>query len=365
MLVESSDAKIPPTKQLGTSENVLRSNTKGNGYVSRNIRLSLLSADLVQPYLVIREVNELEISDDLIPLMGHEGHDREEVQKHRAVSVPANSRKVIIQWNVGGALTIDSTELYYAKWDDIPADKLNDCVVQPKSLDEVKEYMKRALPVSTSETSGTGPFNPQGPSAPFVATVDITEGFSENDKLVVLATARVDQDWAEKPDKVNPDLPPQSHIVNARTNLSWHYESEGKIVEGRLDWFSAPLTLVLRKPNSGDVEAIELSTRFPPEGQELSGDIPTKSGGSASVPSFLDRAWWILVLVAAVLLIFLAGRAYLSFRMRQDRRSRVRELIGDEAAPTPGLRNGGGQRKERNGYSDVRADSELEMGEYT
>jgi hypothetical protein len=58
MLVESSDIKEPPTEMLGTSEDLMHYGETGNGYISRNLRLSLLAAELVQPYLLFQGVNE-------------------------------------------------------------------------------------------------------------------------------------------------------------------------------------------------------------------------------------------------------------------------------------------------------------------
>ena len=59
------------------------------------------------------------------------------------------------------------------------------------------------------------------------------------DKLVMLSSARVDQDWAQG----RPDVPPQSRVTNARTHPDWKNESAGKLVTGHLDWFSDPARL--------------------------------------------------------------------------------------------------------------------------
>ena len=65
------------------------------------------------------------------------------------------------------------------------------------------------------------------------------------DKIMVVASARVDSSWATQPDNIAPKKPPQSHVVNARTNPDWHHESNGKHIHGRLDWFSIPLTIII------------------------------------------------------------------------------------------------------------------------
>ena len=51
MLVETSHQKIPNTQMLGNNRDVMSKDTSGNGHISRNIRLSLLSAELVEPYV--------------------------------------------------------------------------------------------------------------------------------------------------------------------------------------------------------------------------------------------------------------------------------------------------------------------------
>jgi hypothetical protein len=60
----------------------------------------------------------------------------------------------------------------------------------------------------------------------------------------LVARAMVDQAWAKQPHKAYPDLPPQTHVVNARTNPAWRMESAGHRVVGRRFWHSAPLVFV-------------------------------------------------------------------------------------------------------------------------
>jgi hypothetical protein len=68
MLIETSDDKEPKL-HLGNSVDVLSRDTKGNGHISRNIRLALLAAELVEPYVSVFRVNELRLSDDVVPLL--------------------------------------------------------------------------------------------------------------------------------------------------------------------------------------------------------------------------------------------------------------------------------------------------------
>jgi hypothetical protein len=73
----------------------------------------------------------------------------------------------------------------------------------------------------------------------FVVCLDL-EGVYDKD-LHVRAVAVVDQDWASQgsgDDAPSPRIPPQSHLVNARTNPDWDAEWMGHRVKGTLDWFS-------------------------------------------------------------------------------------------------------------------------------
>jgi hypothetical protein len=51
VLVETSDNKSPPATMFGDSRGLLKPDGEGNGHVSRNVRLALAMADLVQPYV--------------------------------------------------------------------------------------------------------------------------------------------------------------------------------------------------------------------------------------------------------------------------------------------------------------------------
>jgi len=61
--------------------------------------------------------------------------------------------------------------------------------------------------------------------------------------VVILASARLDQQWSSQPNGISPNLPVQSHIANVRTNPGWYHESDNNIVQGRADWFSLPVTV--------------------------------------------------------------------------------------------------------------------------
>lgn len=280
MLVETSNNKEPADNTLGTSLRVFDKDTTGNGHTSRNIRLSLLAGDVVQPYVHLVGVNEATLTTDIVPLTART-EDRGSCQ---SVVVPPGNNLVELRWTVGGAFAIDSTELWYAKWDDVPADVLDCNGIMPSRADIEKYFAKSTM---NGATSGTGFFSKEGP-APldskqraealgpvFEASMDVS-GFQSNDKIVVVAGAVVDQHWKSVPKDYAPKVPPQSHVVNARTNPDWHHESAGKIVQGRVDWYSLPLTVVVGD-NGAESATVELSNR-------LDGS-PTKTGIAPSAPA--------------------------------------------------------------------------------
>jgi hypothetical protein len=275
---------------------------------------------LVEPYVSVVGVNDLALSDDVVPLSERGGRS---CQKSNAVMVAKNAQEVQLQWTVGGAISIDNTEIWYAKWDDIPEDQLN-CLMQPTTTEG---FIKGAV---MGANNGTGVFSRAGAhprpgsfshwdlvtdGPVFTGKITIPEGLKTLDQLVVIVSARVDQEWAKQPGNLSPDKPPQSHVVNARTNPNWHHESAGKVIQGRLDWFSIPLTIVIGDFNDsvgtqGEhlVDTVEMYSRFG-EGSPKGGMRP-KSAGQEQLwfPLELWEGVVVLVLVFALCLCCCIGR---------------------------------------------------------
>jgi hypothetical protein len=86
--------------------------------ISRNIRLVLVATDLVQPYVSIFGINNIAISDDIIPSSYHQPGNM--CDTTRNVAVPGALSTVIVEWTVGGGLDISQTDLLVAKVDDLP-----------------------------------------------------------------------------------------------------------------------------------------------------------------------------------------------------------------------------------------------------
>ena len=342
MLVETSDHKIPNPNELGSSADLLKGfSTVGNGHVSRNIRLALLSAELVEPWLSIRRVNGVPLLDDTIPLMDRSG--RSSCQNFKEIAVPCFST-VVIEWSVGGSLHINESKLWYARWSDVPD---LDCLNQPNF--NARELMMEGVPISS--TMGKTRFSTSGleqtKSNHFSASLDLAS-FHPDDKIVVMASARVDQDWGTQPEPYEPTgLRPQSHMANVRTNPNWFYQSGDKVVQGRVDWFSSPLTIVMGNLNN-TADAVELSLRLPLHtGRPWSSSATNISEGnvtSMGVCIRTSRSSWaslqwaemLLLVVTFFALVAIVMRCLLNERIRHGQRKRVRRFIADESAPPPG-----------------------------
>lgn len=100
----------------------------------------------------------------------------------------------------------------------------------------------------------------------FTATLNDAEALQllkSGQDIFVVARARVDQDWKDNAPH-NPDVPPQSHVVNARTNPNWFASKKDHVVRGRLDWYSTPLRLSAGKRSAAG--PLEPSSASPDQG---------------------------------------------------------------------------------------------------
>lgn len=237
ILIEVSNDKTPARNMLGSRKNLMNPSSTSNGYVARCIRQCLLSIDMVEPYIAVETVEGKNLAKDLKPLKKRNGRA---CQTSKVEEVSKSTSPVQIEFKVGGAITVDSTEIWYGKWDDVPSVSLN-CIDQP-TYSNVTKYLTKGTMVG--DTTGNGIFSSSGAATLFKASLDLSK-FTVGDSLVVLAVTRVDSRWADKPNKVTPNVGPQSHIVNARTNANWKSTNNGKVIQGRLKWFSDPLTLTV------------------------------------------------------------------------------------------------------------------------
>ena len=245
-LVETSDNKQPELDTLGSDKDLFAEVAgDGNGHISRNIRLATMMIDTVEPYIAILGAGGLILPDDIVPMQKDRLND---CLTTHAISIPSNIKSIDIFWTIGGSFNVDETRVAYGKWDD---DFRNmDCSTQPNTISDLFTPTTRITEAQTGKTrwneSGIEPntsFYPEliGTSLPFgpifQETIDLSY-FKDGDKIAVVPYASVDQHWKEQPKSFTPNVKPQSHSVNVRTDPSWRHESSGKVVQGRLHWRS-------------------------------------------------------------------------------------------------------------------------------
>jgi hypothetical protein len=197
ILIETSTSKNPTASSLGTnatlSDSALSdylSSTQTIGHVPRNVRISLLYIDLVQPY-VVWKVNP---------------------------TTASVGKATTFTWEVAGSITVDSTQLIVSKQPDLSSP------TQTKAQAGVTRWYHADLQTSTT-TNNKGLFSES-----------LT--FNTTGVYYVQATAKVDQNWALQPSSPVPDVKPQTHVVNARTNDQWSFSNNGRTVKGRTSWTS-------------------------------------------------------------------------------------------------------------------------------
>jgi hypothetical protein len=230
MLVETSDQKDPVASSLGGTADLFDPHSPESGHVARNIRLALMMADIVQPH-VAWSINLEDTVDSL------------------------TSGPRVFHWQVQGAFSADTTWLYFGKWPretSVSLDESEGFLLDEASkaeLDRIAEYSSFRTP----DQSGAAYWGSAGslgsPTEDFTAELDfskLTPG-----EYFVIAAAIVDQSWSHNSDSVYPSLPPQSHVVNARTNPSWSKSIDGRKVNGRLNWYSLPISITIPEGRGG------------------------------------------------------------------------------------------------------------------
>ena len=294
--VSSRTRNVASGRKLGNVGDVFHAKDNSNGLaISRNMRLALVATDLVQPYVSIFGINSVAISEDIIPTSNHPGNL---CDTSRIVAVPGALDTVIVEWTVGGAIDISQTDLWVARAEDIPDNSVCSMNLYD-GFENVKNVFKK---IPSRPNSGTGFFSESGPnplpkesvSKPFnlLATNDSVSSAKSNamggmsttsgelhgsvnllgpvfrteidlsdykigDRLVVIASTTVDEEFGEAPNAYHqPLVNPQSHFANMRTNPDHEFEISGKTVQGRVQWLSIPVTVLVDEidKHAGGVE---------------------------------------------------------------------------------------------------------------
>jgi len=186
----------------------------------------------------------------------------------KSISIPEGTEFVTLDWIIGGGFTVDTTSLMYGKWSDIPDEV--DGYIQPSEelistfydkVDGENGFKANSIRIAPGGRHGITSrwFNKnQGINrlklGPIYTSSIETYDFKQGDEIAVFAIAQLDKHWVDKPtDEVvsPPNLnTPQSHLVNARTNPKWKHYINDKVIEGRLEWFSIPVTINIGPPAS-------------------------------------------------------------------------------------------------------------------
>mmetsp|Transcript_24976 Transcript_24976/g.29433 ORF Transcript_24976/g.29433 Transcript_24976/m.29433 type:complete len:742 (+) Transcript_24976:134-2359(+) len=320
MLVEASNDKTPRSG-LGTSQQLFNNvDDRGNGHIARNIRLSLIATDLVQPYVTIVGVNGIFLTDDISP-----GTDSSKFEKaNKAVAIPKGQNNTVLKWTVGGGFTVDYTTILHSKWDNVDAQKIREGDLRgftyaPATTGKTHWHADGADPPPNFGADENGFAAAMGPT--FSITID-TSKYHVGDTIVVFAMARVDQGWYMTVDGVSPNLPPTSHIVNARTNPDWSHESAQKIIQGRTEWFSIPLTLIISEDEEGTKD---LSNRL----ESLEG-LPDYWGLTNDGKSEQENVLWSLVIPIAVASLLIIGLLFAAKWVMSRHRRQILQKQSDE-----------------------------------
>lgn len=311
MLIETSNTKIPQTG-LGSSAHLMDTQAPNNGHVTRNARLALMALELVEPYVKIEVADGVALSDDIVPLAA---------PTCRHLVAPAKSN-MPIEWTVGGAISVDETELYVMEqWDDSMA--LTMCSSQPADPNMLFKLVTSTGTVQKGKRGDT-----------FQSLVDLSS-FRDGDTVALMARARVDEAWLAGD--------PKAHIVHARRDPNYRFESPAGVLQGRLEWFSQPLLVHITASSSASGERqvrFDGSVVAPPTGATpfSEGGLPFQgephSPSSAAASFHLGR----IVLISSLLLLgIVIGRRFFDRFLRRSRIERIRDFIEDEDALSPGM----------------------------
>jgi hypothetical protein len=280
ILVETSGQKKPSATLFGKDANVLKPESADDGHVPRNVRMALQLMDLVQPYVqlvapTVAATPQQCSAGKAFPPANADPN-----------SLPGFSAKagetVAMSWEVGGAMTVDET---FLMWAPVTADLANLDDTKPgfglSSAGLLQAFGKFDTTTGLTATEGrstslTGFTRWSGGSTfgtqvainedAFLAGGDIRHATAVSDRQAnpyipafsacatmpttpgtyyVMARAKVDQKWGNKPTQSDPNIDPQSHIVNARTKNDWPMSNNGRKIRAQVNWYSVPVKVVV------------------------------------------------------------------------------------------------------------------------
>ncbi|KAL7509201.1 hypothetical protein ACHAXN_007366 [Cyclotella atomus] len=394
MLIETSDIKGPPRDQLGKrTQPLISSSGEENGHIARNIRLALLAVDAVEPYVSINGVEGIQFEDDHVPAVNQRNYDGTSYfETSKQILLPemadrkllhgrrTEAKTATVSWTVGGSFDIDSTEIVYGPWEELPsnlAEGKDGFYPSPETSELIASNFLTVSPTNTdasAEVQGRSMWHKQGaypkkddstPFPTFETTLDLSS-YPSGTKIAVVAKVKVDKAWTNPASNVGPPgLGSVSHIVNARTNPAYHATNAGKVIQGRDNswWYSKPVSLIIGSAGEyanlmseatssnapmtmmdGKVKAIHINARtgsmdMQGDGMNMKGEMDVKressvaenSGGSksmATASSNLSMPW--LLGALASFSVFVLGCVLIRRKRRMRAHRRNMERIRDE-----------------------------------
>jgi hypothetical protein len=147
--------------QLGMVMDIFHGDDNTDGLaISRNIRIALVSADLVQPYASIIGVNEIAIADDIVPSTPRADNL---CDTSRALAVSSKSGSAFVEWTVGGSLNINQTDLWVARSSDFH--DYSACgLTFDENNEEFSQIFQKVPYWGAGPNAGTGFFSSEGPN---------------------------------------------------------------------------------------------------------------------------------------------------------------------------------------------------------
>ncbi|KAF0700756.1 Aste57867_8709 [Aphanomyces stellatus] len=233
ILVETSDSKHPSDNSLGRRSALYGADLEvladtPVGHVPQNVRMGLLLIDMVQPYLVWHESprpNWRHVPTSCAPSPSRRVFD---CVINATCAFPNDTTHVRVVWEVLGAFSVDETFLQVASDARFPPAHTVATAVQSGATRR-NEYVVDQQP--TAKRSG-GPY--------FMECVQVSTAAP----LYIRAVAKVDQNWAKQEVAAAPHTPPQSHLVNARTNDAYVMEWNGRRIQGAVYHYSEATIVV-------------------------------------------------------------------------------------------------------------------------
>ena len=263
-LVETSNAKNPAASTLGGTDGLLRpAGSLQNGHVARNVRLMLMQLDLLVP---LPEWHVGAMTDGLMDAAHEEGaaltvpgvsvetngtvlaEPEALLRRGVCIGIPLNESAAVLSFAAWGSMHVDSAEIVLVPW---PQGR---CLTTAEDAErEIGSAPRRVVGEVAADVAGRWGKAHSLSEHSFVVDVGSARDALGSDALLAALRVRVDGNWAKQHAKASPAVPPQTHLVNARSNADWDMctEDRRRRVQGKEVFYSRPL-LVMANASGGE-----------------------------------------------------------------------------------------------------------------